>query len=112
MLPTKETVTWTLKAEQDEMPVRGNAMASGDDEADRKYEDEIIDRLSNDDIWAWAQVTLIGTWHGLTVEDHLGACTYKNEAEFKAGIYYTDMQEEVIIELTARAQEVAEAVNS
>jgi hypothetical protein len=48
--------TFTIHAEVDETPVRGNALASGDDAADREYEDEILARLRDDDVWAWACV--------------------------------------------------------
>lgn len=38
---TKEDVDITVRAEQDHIPVRGNAIASGDDLVDRGVEEEI-----------------------------------------------------------------------
>jgi hypothetical protein len=41
--------TFTIHAEVDETPVRGNALASGDPSNDRECEDEILARLRDDD---------------------------------------------------------------
>lgn len=70
-------IDFKLIVEQDDMPVRGNALASGDDELDRKTEQEIIDRLDNGDVWAWAQVSIRASWAGFRGDDHLGGCSYK-----------------------------------
>lgn len=55
---TLDDVTWTLTAEVDSTPVHGNASATGDEDADRKYEDYILRRLDRGDEWAWACVTV------------------------------------------------------
>lgn len=85
--------TYTLTAEQDDIPVRGNAMASGDDAADRECEDEILARLDAGDVWAWAHVTVMCTCDdcGAMGEDNIGACSYADESEFRADGYYDDM---------------------
>jgi hypothetical protein len=44
-LLTADEVEFGLMADMDEVPVRGNAIATGDDAADREYENEIITRL-------------------------------------------------------------------
>lgn len=82
-----------LIATQDDTPVRGNAIASGDDEEDRKYEDLILARLATGDVWAWAQVEVQATLpDGRTGSAYLGGCCYKDEADFKeCGGYYEDM---------------------
>lgn len=96
-----------LLAEQDEMSVRGNAMASGDDAEDKRVEDEIIKRLDDGDIWAWAAVTVRAEYAGLVGEDHLGGCSYKDAAQFKEpGDYYDDMIDTAVEEL-AKALEHA-----
>lgn len=87
-------VEFKLIVEQDDTPVKGNAMSSGDDEADRKLEQEIIDRADNGDVWAWAQVTITASWAGFEGVDHLCGCSYKNESDFTSieeDGYFRDM---------------------
>lgn len=52
----KEVKFW-IEVEPERIPVRGNAFCSGDKEADRRVEDEIIARLKSDDVWAWTRKT-------------------------------------------------------
>jgi hypothetical protein len=91
-------ITYTLTVEQDDLPVRGNAFASGDDSEDKAVEDEILRRLDQGDDWAWAYVTVTATLDGTPQfkgQDSLGGCNYKNEADFKQpGGYYDDMVKE------------------
>lgn len=87
-------VDFKLIVEQDDMPVRGNAISSGDDEFDRKTEQEIIDRADSGDVWAWAQVTVKASWAGFEGFDYLGGCSYKDEKDFTSteeGGYFRDM---------------------
>ena len=79
--------------------VRGNAMASGDDELDRQVEDEIISRLESGDIYAWftAKVTVSDGKNEAT--DYLGCCTYRDADDFRMGGYYLDMIHECINQL-------------
>jgi|SRR6185295_17241197 len=94
-LPKIEDVTFTLAAEMDDTPVRGNAMASGDDAADKGYEDEIIERLDNGDVWAWACVCVTAEWRGMEGAQYLGSCCYENEEDFiKNSGHYEDMKQE------------------
>jgi len=87
-----------LIATQDDTPVRGNALASGDDEEDRKYENLILARLDNGDVWAWAQVEVQATLpDGRTGSAYLGGCCYEDEQDFKTdNPYYEDMVREAI----------------
>lgn len=80
--------------------VRGNALASGDDEEDDRYESEILERLERGDIYAWftAKVS-VRDRDGKEASDYLGACTYQDEADFKNGGYYLDMIEECVRQL-------------
>jgi hypothetical protein len=82
----------TLEAIPETVRVRGNAMASGDDEFDRQIEDEIISRLESGDIYAWftAKVTVRDSY-GREASDYLGACCYEDARDFKRGGYYLDM---------------------
>jgi hypothetical protein len=101
-LPTIEQVEFTLVAEQDDVEVRGNAVASGDDLMDKKIEDEIIERLDSGDVWAWACVTVTARWKGLEGVDHLGACSYRDERDFiQSSGYYEEMKKEAYADLIA-----------
>jgi len=82
----------TLEAIPETVRVRGNAMASGDDEFDRQIEDEIISRLESGDIWAWftAKVTVRDSYER-EASDYLGCCCYEDARDFKRGGYYLDM---------------------
>lgn len=79
-------------AEQDDCPVRGNALVSGDDETDRNCENEILRRLDNGDVWAWALVEVKVTLNGESESDYLGCCCYKDESDFRRNSgYFYDM---------------------
>ena len=96
-------------AEQDDCEVRGNALASGDDAADRECEDTIIERLNNGDVWAWASVAVKVShpaWPEIEGVDYLGCCSYADEADFTAyDGYYPDMVREAPNEWHALAIE-------
>ena len=79
-----------LTAELDDIPVRGNALASGDDDADRECEDAILTRLEAGDVWAWAIVVVTATLDGFTGSDCLGACSYADEESFREPDGYFD----------------------
>ena len=82
-----------LRARQDDIPVRGNALASGDDAEDKACEDAILERLDRGDEWAWALVEVRASFEGWKASDFLGACSYASEAEFRADAYFADMRE-------------------
>lgn len=94
-LPTIDEVEFSLIAHPEEIPVRGNAAASGDDDCDKEIEDGIIQQIENGNVWAWACVEVKATWKGLEESEYLGCCSYKDEDEFKADGYYQDMRERV-----------------
>ena len=107
-------VVYTLSISPEDMPVRGNAMVSGDDDADRETEDMIIEQLENDNQWAWCVVTVTARHPdiaGLSGADHLGGCSYRNEAEFtQPGGYYDDMCAEALDDLLKQIDTIATVV--
>lgn len=94
-LPSIDQIEFELIAEYETTPIEGNALASGDDETDRKQEQMIKRQLRNGNVWAWASVELKGKYKGLEVSDYLGCCSYKSEKDFKKDGYYDDMKSEV-----------------
>lgn len=100
-------VSYMLDVQQDEIDVRGNALASGDDAEDQAAEDAILARLNDGDVWAWAVVTVRAklvvdgvTFVGM---DMLGGCSYADEADFRTpGGYYDDMRQQALDDLKAR----------
>lgn len=90
----------TLEAIPETIRVRGNALASGDDQLDKEAEDEILARLESGDVWAWftAKVSVRDD-QGREATDYLGACCYEDERDFKRGGYYLDMIRTCIDEL-------------
>jgi len=113
-------VTFRIEAEQDSEQVRGNALASGDKDEDRACEDEIIERLDNGDVWAWASVAVRASLditdpedEGAVIEfegtDYLGACSYADEADFaQQGGYFDDMKSQAVDDLRAAMRDAVE----
>ena len=98
-------VNYSVEVEQDWTEVRGNAMVSGDDAADKEVEDEILDRLSRGDVWAWAEVTVVAECQGFKGSAHLCGCCYKDEADFRAdGGYFPQMKKEALAALRLQLQ--------
>lgn len=93
----EDLVTLELVAEPEDIPVRGNVCASGDDAADKADEDAVIARLEAGDDWAWAHVRLTGTCGDYSASDSLGGCTYKDERDFMSDDgYFGDMVQSVL----------------
>jgi len=86
----------------EEIPIRGNLIASGNDEIDRKEEDRVTALLEHI-AWAWCIVRVSAEFHGLKAEDYLGGCSYDSEDEFRACGYYDDMVETCRKEIEAQA---------
>ncbi len=96
---TAKDVTFTLTVEPEFTPVRGNAMASGDDAADKECEDEILDALANGFVWSWCTVKVTASWKEWAGFDYLGCCSYANEKAFMSDGYYSDMCDNALADL-------------
>jgi hypothetical protein len=88
---SKPEITFSISIEEDDLAVKGNAMASGDDAFDKEVEEGILDRLRRGDTWAWACVTVFAKCQGYEGRAILGGCSYNDEEDFKKGGYYEDM---------------------
>ena len=96
----RNEATIRVLAEPDHVPVEGNACVSGDDDFDRETEHNVLCRLQQGDVWAWAAVTIIVTWGPFEARSHLGCCSYAHEDDFRQpGGYFDDMVAEALEEL-------------
>ena len=97
---TREETKVRILAEPEFVPVEGNACVSGDDDFDREVEHNVLCRLQQGDVWAWAAVTVVVAWGSFEGRAHLGCCSYADEEDFrKPGGYFDDMVAEAIEEL-------------
>ena len=87
---TREESDIRVLAEPDFIPVEGNAYVSGDDDFDREVEHNILCRLHQGDVWAWAAVTVVARWGSFEGKAHLGCCSYADEADFRQPDGYFD----------------------
>lgn len=108
---TKTDVRIEVICHPEHIPVKGNAMASGDDALDARVERKIIRQLEDGNQWAWCTVEVCGHFHGLTASEYLGCCNYKSEKDFvKNSGYYDDMVNSVVAELNTMASAIYSAV--
>lgn len=99
--------TITLTAEPEHVPVRGNALASGDDAEDKAHEDKILADLEWNE-WAWCSAHVRASYGGFHGDAYLACCSYESAEAFKTpGGYYEDMVEEALEDL-AQAIEAAQ----
>ena len=96
-VPSIEDCWFKIEASQDDTPVRGNAIVSGDDEYDAQVENDIINRLESGEVWAWALVKVtcgFDDW-SITGEDYLGGCCNESEKDFVENSgYFEDMRQQ------------------
>lgn len=98
-------VAFTVKVEEECcVPVRGNAMASGDDAADKRCEDEILDRLHRGDSFAWCSIVVYAEWKGYKGIDSLGCCMLSGESDVEPTIKDHGMRESALADLNTKIQ--------
>lgn len=83
----------------EDLPIRGNAIASGGDAYDRAFEDALIERLESGDDLAWFVARVSVRCSGLESYSYLGGCSYRSIEEFLADGYYADMVSECVSEI-------------
>lgn len=81
-----------IECEPEQMDFRGNACCI-DPETDLAAEQEIADRLDSGDVWAWCSVRVVAIAEdgARGYSSYLGGCNYKDEAEFRDCLYFTDL---------------------
>lgn len=108
---TPADVTFSIEIEAEDIPVRGNALASGDDAADKEAEDAIIAQIESGDNWAWCTVFVYASWNDHRAQTNLGCCSYADEADFKGeGGYYEQMCADALDALNADLQATADSL--
>lgn len=91
---TANEVKFTIEANEDYTPIRGNLINSGDLEYDLKVENEIIDQVNCGNVWAWCWVKVVAHWNGFQGADTLGSCSYASRRDFVENSgYYEDMKD-------------------
>jgi hypothetical protein len=101
----KQNATIEILIHPEDLPVRGNLMASGDDVLDKFFEDAVIEELEHNP-WAWCVVEVKACWKGLKASTFLGCCSYRSENDFKVDGYFENMVDEVLKELSENANEI------
>ena len=86
--------------------IRGNCLASGDDEEDEKCARWIEKQLDNGNAWAWCTIMVTGKYLGLSSKSYLGCCSYKSKKDFEDDVYYQDMKNEIIEDLRTQEEEI------
>lgn len=114
---TIDDVDVAITSEPEHIPVQGNLIVSGDDEFDKKCEDEIIARLESGDEWAWCIVKCTVTPKNLKYEvdlsghSFLGGCSYKDLEDFVASRdYHQDLVDWALEDLNNKSKDIYECL--
>ena len=105
---TEADVEFTIECLPEDVPVRGNAMASGDPEVDKETEDYILDQLERGNEWAWCCVRVAAHWENFHGDDYLWGCSYASEEEFcQPGGYFEHMKRAALDDLNTQIESTA-----
>jgi hypothetical protein len=94
-----------INIRQSDIPIKGNVMASGNEDVDREAEELIVKQLDVGDTWAWCDVEVRLTQKcescggGSQASAYLSGCSYSGEDDFKGGGYYDDLLDEAASQL-------------
>lgn len=108
----KSEVSFTIECLNEEMPIKGNVLASQDDDANREAEQKVIDAYENGNEWAWCCVKVTAVWQSFQGSDYLGGCSYESEKDFIKGGYYDDMQNVALENLNREIKETYSKLKS
>ena len=106
----KAKVEYVLDVEPEDMPITGNAIASGDSAYDRQVEAELIQKRDSGDVWAWCTVTVKARFHDFEGWSTLGCVSCVDEADFRKNHYWQMCQEALnnLLDNLAEAQAIGE----
>lgn len=103
-IPTIDQVEIIVECFPEDMCVKGNAMASGDNKIDTEAENKIYAQLDAGNRWAWCYVKVTVKWRGVEAFDGMGGCSYVSREEFLKDNYYEDMRQTAYKELVAKIE--------
>lgn len=109
-------VTFTIECLPEDIPIEGNAMASGDDSFDAGVCRDIQRALDRGNPWAWCCVKVTATYtapNGQTFRgsDYLGACSYESEEDFvRCNDYCVDMKDRALEDLNDSIARIASGI--
>ncbi len=104
-------VEFIIEVLPEETPVRGNVMASGDGDFDRKVEDNVFASRANGNVWAWCMVKVTARIKGIEGTDYLGCCSYSSERDFHECGHYASMKETALWQLRDELASCSKAVD-
>ena len=113
---TEKDVTFTIECLEEDLPIEGNAMASGDDEFDRGVCRDIQRALDRGNLWAWCCVKVTATYrapNGQTFRgtDYLGACSYESDKDFvRCNDSCADMKDRALDDLNESIERIASGI--
>lgn len=102
--------TETVTVEIDPTPIRGNAIASDDDKADRELEDQLIARLNDGDDWAWFEVVVELRWGAFMGGAALCGCSYASREDFEANLL-PELRVEALADLNRQIAQAARRID-
>lgn len=85
-------IDYEIECLPEDTPVRGNAMASGDDAFDLECENQILADQEAGNPWVWCTVKVTARCNGFRGHADLGCCNYASEEDFRTGGYYDDLK--------------------
>jgi hypothetical protein len=105
-------ITYTLTIEAEEVPIEGNAMASGDDAEDKKAEEWIRAELKRGNLAVWCCLKVEATIQigedTFSGADYLGCCSCRDEAEAQSLAFeYYDMKAQARESLIRKLEAIA-----
>lgn len=110
----REDCIFTIECLEEDQPIKGNVMASGDDEVDEAAEMLVLDQLAHGNQWAWCTVRVVCTHapSGITGDNYLGCCSYKSEEDFRSSSadYFNDMCADAFDECAEECERIRKAL--
>lgn len=107
-----DEVSFTVKVEEECcVPVKGNAIDSGDEDFDRNVENEILDRLRRGDSFAWCSILVTAEWNGHKGIASLGCCSLEGESDVETTINDHGMRDEALDDLNKGLQAEADTLS-
>lgn len=103
-----DLIEFKMAAHPEDMPIRGNLIASGDDAEDKRQEDAVIEDLENGNEWAWCVIEVKGEYLGLSASEFLGGCCYDSEDDAYASGVFDELKEQVAEQIYEQYRKIKE----